>query len=184
MSFIGKLFFISKNVLIAILFIGFSSDQVVSQSTPDELEPAEYFDFWIGYWEVSWEEGEGETGSGTNKIVKILDGMVIQENFRITEGRNKGFKGTSISVYQTRFEQWKQAWADNNGGYFDFTGKFDGGKRIFQTETKQMENGTQFTQRMVFYDITENSFTWDWESSENGGETWKLNWRIFYNKMD
>lgn len=154
-----------------------------SQRTIDDLEPQEYFDFWVGKWEVSWEEGDG-MGHGTNHIEKTLDGTVIQENFRILEGRNEGFKGTSISVYQPRFERWKQAWADNSSGYYDFTGKIDGEKRIFQTETVDRGDGLPFTQRMIFYEITENSMTWDWESSEDGGETWTLNWRIFYKRMD
>lgn len=148
----------------------------------ENLEPAEYFDFWVGEWEVSWEEGE-EMGRGTNHIEKTLDGNVIRENFIILEGQNEGFKGTSISVYQPRFERWKQAWADNGGGYYDFTGKVDGEKRIFQTDILEREDGSKFTQRMVFYDITEDSMTWDWESSTDGGKTWSLNWRIFYEKI-
>ncbi|MDZ7720210.1 MAG: hypothetical protein U5K72_15450 [Balneolaceae bacterium] len=144
---------------------------VFSQESIQNLEPENYFDFWVGKWEVHWEEGDG-MGRGTNHIEKILDGNVIQENFRILEGQNSGFKGTSISVYQPKFERWKQAWADNNGGYFDFTGKIDGEKRIFQTEIFEREDGSKFTQRMVFYDITEHSMTWDWESSTDGGKTW------------
>jgi hypothetical protein len=156
---------------------------VLSQTSVESLEPEEYFNFWVGQWEVSWEEGDG-MGHGTNHIEKTLDGKVLQENFEITEGQNTGFKGTSISVYQPRFERWKQAWADNNGGYYDFTGEIEGNKRIFQTEVGELEDGREFTQRMVFYDITEDSMTWDWESSEDGGETWTLSWRIFYERMD
>jgi hypothetical protein len=148
-----------------------------SQQPP---EPETWFDFWVGEWEVSWEEAEGNMGRGTNTIEKTLDGNVIQEHFRVKDGRMSGFKGTSISVYQSRFNRWKQAWADNNGGYFDFTGSMDGANRIFQTALIEREDGSVFTQRMVFYDITENSMTWDWESSTDGGETWTLNWRIFY----
>jgi hypothetical protein len=154
-----------------------------AQTDIEQLEPEEYFDFWVGEWEVSWDEGDGEMGYGTNIIEKTLDGMVIQENFRITEGGQKGFKGTSISVYQPRFDRWKQAWADNQGGYYDFLGKTDGNKRIFQTDVFELEDGREFTQRMVFYDITENSMTWDWEASEDGGDTWTLNWRIFYERI-
>lgn len=47
-----------------------------SQNTIENLEPEEYFDFWVGTWEVSWEEGEG-TGRGTNHVEKTLDGTVI-----------------------------------------------------------------------------------------------------------
>lgn len=167
------------SVLIFLLLIPLSS---FSQESIENLEPGEYFDFWIGEWEVSWEEGE-EMGRGTNHIEKTLDGNVIQENFRILEGQNAGFKGTSISVYRPRFDRWKQAWADNSGGYYDFTGKVDGEKRIFQTDILEREDGSRFTQRMVFYDITEDSMTWDWESSTDGGKTWSLNWRIYYERI-
>ena len=154
-----------------------------AQNSTGNLEPEQYFDFWVGEWEVSWKEGD-RMGRGTNHIEKILDGTVIRENFRILEGQNAGFKGTSISVYQPRLEQWKQAWADNNGGYYDFTGKMDDKKRIFQTDLVEMEDGNMLTQRMVFYDIGEDSLTWDWESSTDGGETWTLNWRIFYKRSN
>lgn len=172
-----------KRLSKAVLLILFFTVSANAQVNPQELDPKEYFDFWIGKWEVSWDEGDGKTGRGTNIIEKSLDETVIQENFKILEGQNKGFKGTSISVYQTKFDRWKQAWADNNGGYFDFTGKLDGNKRIFQTEIRELEDGKQFIQRMVFYDITKDSLTWDWESSNDGGKTWTLNWRIHYKRM-
>lgn len=168
--------FLSLFILFLIPFTSFS------QTSVENLELDEYFDFWVGEWNVSWEEEDG-MGCGTNHVEKTLDGTVIQENFRILEGGNKGFKGTSISVYQPRFERWKQAWADNNGGYFNFTGKVDGENRIFQTDVVSRDD-KEFTQRMVFYDITEDSMTWDWEASEDGGETWTLNWRIFYERME
>jgi hypothetical protein len=37
---------------------------------------------------------------------------------------------------------------------------------------------------MVFKNIKANAFTWDWESSVDGGETWKLNWRINYSRIN
>jgi|AntRauTorckE6833_2_1112554.scaffolds.fasta_scaffold00121_4 hypothetical protein len=149
-----------------------------------EIEPEAYFDFWLGGWEVTWDEGSGTKGRGTNFVEKTLDGKVIQENFRVNSGQMEGFMGTSISVYNHRTATWKQAWADNNGGYFDFMGKVDGKKRIFQTEVMEREDGALFTQRMVFYDITEDSLKWDWESSTDGGESWNLNWRINYKKVN
>jgi hypothetical protein len=35
---------------------------------------------------------------------------------------------------------------------------------------------------MVFYDIKKDSFTWDWEGTQDGGETWNLLWRINYTR--
>ena len=166
-----------KHLLLSILLLLFVSSNALNAqeiALPENLE--QYFDFWLGKWDASWDEGDGKQGKGTNHITKIMDGKVVQEDFRILSGKSKGFKGGSLSVYQVRKKQWKQAWADSQGGYFDFTGKFDGNKRIFQTTP----DSTGFTQRMVFYDIQENQFTWDWEASKDGGKTWKLNWRIFY----
>jgi hypothetical protein len=77
--------------------------------------------------------------------------------------------------------RWKQAWADNQGGYYDFTGVIQGNKRIFQTAIFEKADKL-YQQRMVFFDITGNSMTWDWESTTDGGETWQLNWRIFYER--
>lgn len=148
----------------------------------ENLSPEKYFDFWIGDWKVKWKESEDQWGRGTNKIEKILDGTVILENFEITEGESKGFKGKSMSVYRSNKKLWKQAWVDNKGGYFDFTGTFEGQKRIFQTRPSS-KGQDSIIQRMVFYNISEDSFTWDWESSKDNGDNWTLNWRIFYEKI-
>lgn len=148
----------------------------VSQDLPEET----WFDFWLGKWDLSWEMADGKKGKGTNHILKILDGKVIQENFEATDaGQMTGFKGMSLSTFNPQTKTWNQAWADNQGGYFSFKGIKEGDKRIFMTDIVKKDD-VEFVQRMVFYDITANSLTWDWESSKDGGKEWKLNWRINY----
>ena len=83
--------------------------------------PEAFFDFWVGNWELTWETPDGIEGTGTNLIEKTLDGVVIQENFKALTGTYSGMKGTSLSVYNPQTQTWKQAWADNQGSYFDFT---------------------------------------------------------------
>lgn len=169
-----------KISLIPIISLWFT---ITSQSqTTLPTNPEQYFDFWLGKWDAVWDEGEGKKGKGRNHITKILNGKVIEENFEILEGQNKGFQGMSISAYHAQFKTWKQSWADNQGTFYYFKGEFEDNKRIFRTETFDTKDGKKFTQRMVFYNITKNSMTWDWESSTDGGSTWKLNWRIFYTK--
>lgn len=171
-------------ICFVLLIAGSFSNSLHAQTSLSSLEPENYFDFWLGKWEVSWVEANGTTGYGTNHIHRILDGKVLLENFEILEGNNKGFKGKSMSVYQPDRDRWKQAWTDNNGGYYNFTGIFEDDKRMFQTEVSEMPDGRRFVQRMVFYDITENSITWDWENSNDDGESWSLNWRIFYERLE
>ena len=152
--------------------------QTVTNAQMDSLALTKAFDFWVGEWDATWDKQDGTKGKGVNIIMKTLDGIVIQENF---EDLQTGFKGTSISVFNPRNNSWHQAWADNQGGYFDFIGDFDGEKKIFKTKMRKV-NGKDFIQRMVFYDFKPDSFSWDWETSTDGGETWTLNWRIWYTK--
>ena len=96
--------------------------------------------------------------------------MVIQENFEAREGAMKGYRGMSLSVYNPKKKTWHQAYADNQGAYFNFTGQRHEDKRIFKTATVTLAE-KKLIQRMVFYDITQDSFFWDWESSEDEGKT-------------
>jgi hypothetical protein len=35
------------------------------------------FDFWVGKWNLTWDEGNGDMGKETNEIEKTLDGKVF-----------------------------------------------------------------------------------------------------------
>lgn len=150
--------------------------------TSVQAQSPEDFDFWVGSWELSWDSGNGVIGKGTNNIVKILDGKVIQENFAATDaGGMTGFKGTSISVFNPNSKTWRQAWADNQGGYFDFIGEIQGDRKIFKTKPL-VRDGKEIIMRMVFYDISQDQLIWDWEHTEDGGQNWTLQWRINYQR--
>ncbi|MDZ7773900.1 MAG: hypothetical protein U5K31_14335 [Balneolaceae bacterium] len=145
------------------------------------LEPAHFYDFWLGEWNLTWENRDGTTGRGTNRIERILGGRVIQENFSAEGGTMDGYAGNSWSVFQPASGMWKQTWVDNQGGYLDFTGAVDGDRRIFH-RTGMDPQGNEVLQRMVFHEITRDSLTWDWERSADGGESWQLQWRIRYRR--
>ena len=140
------------------------------------------FDFWLGKWNAEWTDSNGNEGKGTNHIFKVLDGKVIEENFEITEGSQAGFKGKSLSVYNPFSNKWHQAWADNQGGYYNFHGVVEGDKKMFQTAQLE-KDGKILQQRMVFYNIKQDRFTWDWEGTNDGGKTWNLLWRINYTRQ-
>ena len=138
------------------------------------------YDFWVGKWDAQWQNADGSSGSGTNHVFKVLEGTVLEENFSITNGAQAGFLGKSISVMDAN-NQWHQAWVDNQGGYFDFIGEGIADKKIFKTRLLERD-GKKIIQRMVFYDIKKDSFTWDWEGTQDGGTTWNLLWRINYTR--
>jgi len=139
-------------------------------------QQATEYDFWVGEWTVSWKNKDGTNILGTNKIEKTLDGKVLQEYFH---DPSTNFKGTSLSVFDPKTKLWHQAWADNQGGYYNFIGETIENRKIFKTPPVTT-NETVYIQRMVFYNITNNSMTWDWESTTDGGKNWTLNWRVEY----
>ncbi len=144
-------------------------------ATHREVPEQRQFDFWLGQWELTW----GDSGSGTNTIVALLDSMVIAESFDGTPAI--ALMGLSHSVYDRRAGQWKQTWVDNQGGYLDFVGGLEDGKMILARNGVGRDD-TPIMQRMVWYNITHNELDWNWESSADDGETWQTNWEIHYRR--
>ena len=167
-----------KAILFILLFsiTSFTSAQEVNLNN-------ETFDFWVGQWKAEWKQADGSVGTGTNTITKVLDEAVIEENFEITGGTQAGFKGKSLSVFNPNTATWHQAWVDNQNGYINFVGEVDRERKIFRTLPVE-KDGSISIQRMVFYDIKDNSFTWDWEGTKDGGKNWTLLWRIHYTRID
>lgn len=135
------------------------------------IGPEQQFDFWLGEWEVRW----GEDGTGTNHVTRILDDKVIQEDFLAPD-----LHGFSFSVYDPERDCWCQTWVDNNGTYLDFTGGFDGGRMVLVRDA--VVRGEKCKQRMVWYNIESNRFDWNWERSDDGGQTWRVLWQIQYTR--
>ena len=136
-----------------------------------ETNPESQFDFWLGEWEAAW----AENGKGVSHITRILAGKIIQEDFRAPD-----LHGLSFSVYDPERGLWCQTWVDNNGTYLDFTGKFEDGRMILRRDA--IVRGTPCKQRMVWYDILGDEFNWNWERSDDGGQTWRTLWQIHYSR--
>jgi hypothetical protein len=76
------------------------------------------------------------------------------------------------------FVSWHQTWVDNQGAYLDFTGEFGDGKMILSRHATV--KGQEILQRMVWSNITPDSFDWSWERSDDDGTTWKVLWPLQY----
>jgi hypothetical protein len=161
--------------------IGLAQTAPAASAPAAAAQGADLFDFWVGEWSLSWRNADGTPGTGRNRITKILDGHVIQEEFETLSGEAPPMlKGRSLSVLSNGV--WRQAWADNQGGFFAFSGQVDGDKRIFISAPRTLKDGKTLLQRMVFHAITPTSLTWDWESSDDGGQRWTLQWRALYTR--
>ncbi len=173
---------VSTALLSAILLISFKPKNDLMTNTTLKLSDSTLFDFWVGDWEASWNENGTVKLLGENHLSKEFGGWVIREKFKVNDGASKGFEGGSWTVFDKQKKKWFQTWVDNNGAYMAFEGKLDGEKRIFERNTID-KKGKPVLQRMVFRDITTESFTWDWESSADNGKTWTLSWQILYKRI-
>ncbi len=171
-----------RAIVFLALFLGVSlasrpvqAQQESSQPPPCSSPEASQFDFWLGHWNATW----GDSGKGTNYVTKELAGCVIHEHFSTLD--SMPFIGRSYSVYNIHTEMWHQTWVDNSGGYLDFTGGMQGDKMIL-SRTARPKGKDPFMQRMVYYNIKADSFDWNWEKSTDEGKTWKLLWKIHYQR--
>lgn len=137
-----------------------------------DIQPENQFDFWLGQWEVRW----NDDGRGTNRIERILDGKIIQENF-IGDSPSE-LRGLSFSAYDPERKIWCQTWVDNSGSYLDFTGTFEDGKMLLSRDA--IVRGEECKQRMVWYNIRPDQLDWNWERSDDDGLTWRVLWKIKY----
>ena len=132
------------------------------------------FDFWLGDWEFT-----SQGNKGVNRVSKILGGCVVFENFG--DGSPNTLKGQSVSTFDRASRRWKQTWVDNTASYLDFTGGMEDGKMIFTREA--IVGGKKIMQRMIWFNIEKDRFSWSWDRSEDGGKTWKVLWPLEYTRV-
>ncbi len=147
---------------------------------PCSTPGASQFDFWLGEWKAEWKDTEGKTGYGKNIITKEFGKCVINENFSTED---KTYTGKSLSVYNEKKKMWQQTWVDSRGAYMEFTGGKDGENMYLQRKVTNSE-GKEIIMKMTFTDIKKDSFTWNWESSNDNGGTWVLQWQIHYTRIN
>ena len=86
----------------------------------------------------------------------------------------------SLSIRDVVDGRWRQTWIDSAGGYLDFVGVEIDGRLAFEREA--VEDGRPVRRRMVWTDVTTDSLVWRWQSSGDGGTTWRDDWRIDYRR--
>ncbi|NNE58822.1 MAG: hypothetical protein HKN36_12010 [Hellea sp.] len=184
---------------ITLIFIGCSSEAASksgSQSEPDQqVTSAEtdltqtaancsdpefrQLDFWVGEWDLTWDQRDGNIGQGTNIIVKNEFGdCVITENFDGAPSQH--FKGMSVSTYSKPAKMWRQAWVDDQGGFYSlYGGPQENG--TFKLDMERINNQGPF-RRMIWKNISEDSLDWHWQGKADEGAEWTDAWVIHYKR--
>lgn len=122
------------------------------------------FDFWLGDWDVRAPDG---TRAGTNRVVSILDGCGVQENWRGA----RGTIGTSLNAWDAGHHVWRQTWIDSSGSVLLLEGTFRAGDMILSGETPQ-PGGTRVRERITWHPSPDGSVRQLWQQSNDDGRTW------------
>ncbi|MBR9846798.1 MAG: hypothetical protein GYB35_12155 [Algicola sp.] len=122
------------------------------------------FDFWVGEWTVTNPDG---SKAGTNRIVKIQDNCILQENWTSAKGN---FTGTSNNFYNYKTNQWEQIWIDNKGQSLHLKGNRTGNQMILQTDEETNTDGKLFYHRITWTLNDDGSVRQYWETITNTTE--------------
>ena len=157
----------------------------LAQDTAPCSDPSfRQLDFWVGDWDLSWDNADGSQGNGRNQISRDEYGdCVIYERF--SGGANSGM---SVSTYHQPTAVWRQTWVDNTGGYFSLSGgPVDrDGVRFELRNTRLSDAEPQL--RMIWEDVTPDSLVWRWQQlaadADPDMDNWEDRWVIRYRRRD
>ena len=136
--------------------------QAADRGCPDPL--ARQFDFWIGSWEVSNQDG---SVVGHNRIEPILDRCVLQE----TWAGASGSAGTSLNFFDTARGKWRQFWVWCEGTTLELEGGLVDGAMVLEGDS--VEEGKPARNRITWTKQPDESVRQLWELSRDGGTSWQ-----------
>src|SRR5215213_620674 len=149
---------------------------VYAEPVTAKLDPERQFDFWLGEWDCTWSDGEGNEGSATNTVYPDLDGKVIVESFDARPSSE--YQGMSFSMYDATVASWRQTWVDNAGRYLDLVGGWADGAMDLRHHGEHEGAPAQF--RALWHSIERDRLDWAWQRSVDRGETWTSLWEMEY----
>lgn len=156
-------------------------------SPPDEMQQLDWF---IGKWDVVSRyltaDGEWVEDHLTTEHTYILGGHVIFEHFGGPLFQMP-FEAWSLRKFNPNTSMWEQRWVDvTPSGFADWTGSWDGEAGTFTGYANRTlnEDGTpqETAAREVFSNITDEGFAWEYQRTEDGGQTWTATWTLDYTR--
>jgi len=133
------------------------------------------FDFFAGDWDT-YDVAAPSKLVARNKVTLILEGCVVHEVYRQTDG----LVGESFSLYDSSRGGWHQSWVTNRGSLLLLDGGLDG-DRMALTATEKSSDGTTSLLRGVWRregtTVRETA-----TRSTDGGKSWTPVFDIVFRK--
>ena len=169
-------------VAVLALTAGVAQAQTLA-ATPCQASEHRQMDFWVGEWDLEFDNPNGTVGRATNRITRDEFGdCVVAEHF---EQADTGYVGASWSVYDPQTGQWRQTWVDNAGTpFFLVGGPVEGQPHLFELRTTEPRGAqTPATRRMIWEQVTEDSLVWRWQTEQTDG-SWADAWVLRYRRRN
>lgn len=134
------------------------------------------FDFWVGDWTVYNTSGKV---IGTNKIFKMQNACVLQENW---EASNQTNTGTSYNFFDSKDRTWNQVWISNTGNILRLKGNVNpDGAMVLKSDLNQNSTGSYYNQ-ITWSKNEDGSVTQLWQILNEKGEVIKKSFEGIYKK--
>jgi hypothetical protein len=135
------------------------------------------YDFWLGKWVTSWQDGAGHRHKGSNVVLK-LDGSV-REMFEGPSSPRR-YVGVSLSTWKPHDSVWEQEYWDNTGYHAFFRGGWADDRFILDQMAGALNEPKR---RLVWHSVEVDTMLWDYESSSDG-RAWTSTWHIAYKRTE
>jgi len=163
--------------LIAILCLAASAPVLAAKPPPAPLSPAvdgaigtvctapvfRQFDFWLGRWTVTDPKG---SVVGHSRITRISRGCALHERWL---GRRS--TGHSLNYYDARTRQWHQDWVGGGGQVLHLRGALEDGSMVLKGIRRDQRG--RVLDRITWTPLSRHRVRQHWETSRDGGVTWK-----------
>lgn len=133
-------------------------------------------DFLIGSWEFDAKslmpDGTYQSQVFYSEVSHIFGGNASKDDFMFKgENGESIIYGSTIRSYDAQSKKWKMLWYNFNLSFItEMTGDYLDGEFHFNGEGSD-ERG-DYLEKIVFYDISENQYSWKSDKSYDNGETW------------
>jgi hypothetical protein len=150
--------------------------QAAVDTKPCDTPLHHQFDFWIGAWNVT----QGGKNAGKNEIESVLGGCALLESWTGTGG----VTGHSLNVYDSTRGVWHQTWVDSSGSLLTLEGKLEKGEMILQGSALAEKGARPALQRITWTPQPAGSVRQLWQSSADGGQSWKTEFDGLYERTE
>lgn len=133
------------------------------------------FDFWIGHWQVSVQDGRKV---GENLITPVQGGCALREQYTGAGG----YAGESLTAYDARRKLWHQTWVDTAGQVLVLQGARVGTDIVLEGAS-ETPSGQSAAHRIRWTPLDDGRVRQHWER-RTGSTPWETVFDGYYRRLD